>query len=145
MFSIEMVPIIILAFVCELVDSSLGMGYGTTLTPIMLALGFEPIEIVPAVLCSEAITGLLAGVFHHGFGNVDLRRGSPDLKIAMVMGGFSVVGVVLATIIAINVPSWAIKVYIGVLVLALGLVILLNKKKNYAFTWKWIAGLVACA
>ncbi|MCD6425833.1 MAG: sulfite exporter TauE/SafE family protein [Anaerolineales bacterium] len=145
MFSIEMVPIIILAFVCELVDSSLGMGYGTTLTPIMLALGFEPIEIVPAVLCSEAITGLLAGVFHHGFGNVDLRRGSPDLKIAMVMGGFSVVGVVLATIIAINVPSWAIKVYIGVLVLALGLVILLNKKKNYAFSWKRIAGLGALA
>lgn len=24
------VPIILLAFVCELVDSSLGMGYGTT-------------------------------------------------------------------------------------------------------------------
>ena len=28
MLSLEMIPIIILAFVCELVDSTLGMGYG---------------------------------------------------------------------------------------------------------------------
>jgi uncharacterized membrane protein YfcA len=136
-----MIPILILAFICELVDSTLGMGYGTTLTPIMLALGFEPIEIVPAVLCSEAITGIMAGVFHHEFGNVDLRRGSPDFKIAAVLTGCSVVGVLLATVIAINVPGWVVKLYIGVLVLALGLVILLNKKKDYDFSWKRIAGL----
>ncbi len=141
MLSLEMIPIVLLAFICELVDSSLGMGYGTTLTPILLALGFEPIEIVPAVLCSEAITGILAGVFHQEFGNVDFKRGSPDRKIAMVLTGFSVVGVLLATIVAINVPSWVIKVYIGVLVLALGLVILLNKKKEYVFSWKRISGI----
>jgi len=141
MLSLEMIPIVLLAFVCELVDSTLGMGYGTTLTPIMLALGFEPIEIVPAVLCSEAITGVLAGVLHHEFGNVDFRRGSHDRKIAMVMAGFSVVGVILASFIAVNVPGWAIKVYIGVLVLAMGLLILLNKKKEYTFSWKRIAGL----
>jgi uncharacterized protein len=140
MLSVEMIPIIILAFVCELVDSTLGMGYGTTLTPIMLALGFEPIEIVPAVLCSEAVTGILAGVFHQEFGNVDFRKVSPDRKIAIMMTGFSVVGVILATILAINLPSWAVKLYIGVLVLALGLVILLNKRNEYTFSWKRIAG-----
>jgi uncharacterized membrane protein YfcA len=134
MISIETFPIIILAFVCELVDLTLGMGYGTTLTPIMLALGFEPIEIVPAVLSSEAITGILAGVFHHEFGNVDLRQGSHDLKIAMVVTGFSVLGILLATSIAINIPGRVIKLYIGVLVLALGFVILLNKKKEYPFS-----------
>ena len=31
-------PIVLLAFSCELVDSTIGMGYGTTLTPILLAL-----------------------------------------------------------------------------------------------------------
>ena len=43
-------PIVLLAFFCELVDSTLGMGYGTTLTPLLLAVGYEPIAIVPAVL-----------------------------------------------------------------------------------------------
>lgn len=136
----SMIPVVLLAFVCEMVDSTLGMGYGTTLTPIMLALGFEPIIIVPAVLFSEAVTGFLAGVFHHEFGNVDLRFGSRDFKVVLTLTSLSIVGVILATIIAVNVPSWVVKVYIGVLVLLLGLFILLNRKHEFTFSWKRIAG-----
>jgi len=135
------IPLIPLAFVCELVDSTLGMGYGTTLTPIMLALGYEPIIIVPAVLFSEAVTGVLAGLFHHEFGNVDLRFDSRDFKVALTLTSLSVVGVLLATIIAVNVPSWVVKLYIGVLVLALGLFILFNRKREYIFSLRRIAGL----
>ena len=32
-------PIVFMAFVAEYFDSSLGMGYGTSLTPILLLLG----------------------------------------------------------------------------------------------------------
>ena len=39
-----------LAFCCEFVDSSLGMGYGTILTPTLLIMGFEPLMVIPAVL-----------------------------------------------------------------------------------------------
>lgn len=71
------------ALACEYLDSSLGMGYGTTLTPLLLLLGFEPLAIVPAVLLSELVTGLAAGIMHHRDGNIDLigdlqaRRGAP--------------------------------------------------------------------
>lgn len=136
-----MIPFVLLAFACELVDSTLGMGYGTTLTPIMLALGYDPIEIVPAVLFSEAITGILAGVLHHEFGNVDLRYGSRDFKVVLTLTSLSIVGVVISSIIAINVPSWVVKLYIGVLVLSLGLFILLNHKREYPFSLRRIAGL----
>lgn len=136
-----MIPIMMLAFVCELVDSTLGMGYGTTLTPILLALGYEPIVIVPAVLVSEAVTGILAGVFHHEFGNVNFQPGSRDFKVTMVLTGLSIVGVLIAVIIAVNIPSWVIKLYIGILVLLLGLLILNNPKREYTFSWKRIAGL----
>jgi len=132
---------VLLAFVCELVDSTLGMGYGTTLTPILLALGYEPIEIVPAVLFSEAITGVLAGVFHHEFGNVNLRPGSRDFKVMLTLTSLSVVGVLLAVIIAVNVPAWVVKLYIGILVLSLGLLILRNSKREYPFSWRRIAGM----
>ena len=135
------VPIVMLAFICELVDSSLGMGYGTTLAPVLLLLGYEPAEIVPAVLLSEFITGLLAGVFHHEFGNVDLRPGSRDFKITAVMAGLSVVGVLLAVGVAVSVPSWTVKLYVGVLVLGIGLTILKNHKREVAFSWRRIAGL----
>lgn len=134
-------PLVLLAFVCELVDSTLGMGYGTTLTPILLALGFEPIEIVPAVLFSESITGVLAGVLHHEFGNVNLKSGSRDFKVTLTLTGLSAVGVLLAVIIAVNVPSWVVKLYIGILVFSLGVLLVRNHKQDYPFSWRRIAGL----
>lgn len=135
------VPLMLLAFVCELVDSSLGMGYGTTLTPLLLALGYEPLEIVPAVLLSECVTGVLAGVFHHEFGNVDLKPGGRDFNIMAVLTGLSAVGVLVAVGIAINVPSWGVKLYIGALVLTMGLVILKNRSRAVPFSWQRIGGL----
>lgn len=33
-----------IAFLCEYTDSTLGMGYGTTMTPILLLMGFEPLD-----------------------------------------------------------------------------------------------------
>ena len=134
-------PLVILAFVCELVDSSLGMGYGTTLTPLLLLMGYEPKEIVPAVLLSEFVTGFLAGVFHHELGNVDLRPGTRDFKVTAVLTGLSVAGVLLAVGVAVSVPSWVVKLYIGVLVLGIGLAILKYRTGEMAFSWRRIAGL----
>ena len=106
--------IIILAFVCELVDSSLGMGYGTTLTPVLLLMGYDPLVVVPAVLFSEMITGFLAGLFHHEFGNVNFRPGSHDFKIMTVLAALSIMGTVVAVYIAMNIPRWLLTGYIGV-------------------------------
>jgi uncharacterized membrane protein YfcA len=135
------VPIMLLAFACELVDSTLGMGYGTTLTPVLLAFGYEPIEIIPAVLFSEFITGVSAGFFHHEFGNVDLRPGTRDFKVAAVLTTLSTLGVILAVFIAVNIPSWVVKLYIGTIVLCLGLLLLKQKEREMPFSWRRIGGL----
>lgn len=132
------IPIIAMAFVCELVDSSLGMGYGTTLTPLLLLLGYDPLEIVPAILFSEFITGVLAGVCHHEFGNVDLKPGQRDFKVAAVLTSLSMVGVLLAVGVAISVPPWVVKLYVGVLVLVIGVVILRNSRREASFSWRRI-------
>ena len=134
-------PVLCLAFVCELVDSSLGMGYGTTLTPVLLLLGYHPTEIVPAVLFSECVTGILAGVLHHEFGNVDLRPGTQDFKVCLVLTGLSIVGVLLGVGIAVSIPSWAVKLYVGFLVLIIGLTILRNHGHDVPFSWRRISGL----
>ena len=55
-----------LCFACELIDSGLGMGYGTILTPSLLLLGFSPHDIVPTVLFSELLSGFSAAFFHFG-------------------------------------------------------------------------------
>jgi len=157
------------AFVCEYVDSTLGMGYGTTLTPLLLLFGFSPLQIVPIVLLSELISGLLAGYLHHKQGNVNFKpksinllviaqkvkeigylqsfkKGVPrHLKIALVLATCSIIGTVAAVFIAVNIPKFWLKFYIGFIVLSMGIIILFTYNKNFGFSWKKITtlGLIA--
>ena len=134
-------PIVLLALFCEYIDSTLGMGYGTTLTPILLMMGYDPTQIVPSVLFSELLTGLLAGVLHHELGNVNLKPGSRPFKVALALVACSVVGTLVAVFVAVNIPTWALKTYIGVLVLAMGITILLSVGKVFSFSWRKVIGL----
>jgi uncharacterized membrane protein YfcA len=139
MSSLELaVIIIVLAFICEYIDSSLGMGYGTTLTPLLLIFGFKPLQIVPSLLLSEFITGLLAGFFHHKHKNVNFKKGTSDTKIAAVMSACSVIGALIAVFVAIRLPPFYIRLYIGLIVLAMGIIILFTLKRTFAFTWRKI-------
>jgi len=133
--------IIVLAFICEYIDSSLGMGYGTTLTPLLLIMGYHPLQIVPAVLLSELITGLSAGFMHHKAKNVNLKVGTKDFKIAMVMAACSVFGSLVAVFVALNVPVLYVKLYIGILVLSMGIIILATLSRTFEFSWKKITSI----
>jgi len=135
------VIIIIMAFICEYIDSSLGMGYGTTLTPVLLLMGYNPLQIVPCILLSELITGLSAAFFHHKFKNSNFRFGGIDLKIAMVMAVCSILGTLAAVFVALNLSKFYVKLYIGVLVLSMGILILATLKRTYKFSWKKISSI----
>jgi len=133
--------IIFLAFICEYVDSSIGMGYGTTLTPLLLLIGYNPLQVVPAVLLSELITGLGAGFAHHKFRNVNLKFGSVDFKIAAVLASGSILGTITAVLVALNLPARYVKIYIGCLVLAMGILILSTLGRIFKFSWSKITGI----
>jgi uncharacterized membrane protein YfcA len=156
------VAIIILAFFCEYMDSTLGMGFGTTLAPVLLLFGFTPMQIVPSILLSEFVSGLLAGFFHHREGNVNLKPTTADifkitnmlsplgyiesfkktvplhLKIALLLSACSIIGAVAAVFVAVNIPKFWLKLYIGCLVLTMGIVILVCLNKEFKFSWKKI-------
>jgi len=133
--------IFLFAFICEYIDSSLGMGYGTTLTPLLLIMGYNPLQIVPAVLLSELITGLTAAFLHHRFKNSNFKLKSTDTKIALIMAGCSVFGTLAAVVIALNLPARYIKLYISLLVLSMGVIILTTLNRKYHFSWKKIVSL----
>jgi len=165
----QIVMTVILAFLCEYMDSTLGMGYGTTLTPIFLLLGFGPMQIIPVVLLSELASGLLAGFFHHREGNVNFKpkttnvsvivkklkslgyvesfkQGIPlHLKVVLLLAACSIFGTIVAVFVAVNIPKFWLKIYIGCLVTAMGVVILVCLDKEFKFSWKKIAflGIIA--
>lgn len=150
-----------LAFVCEYVDATLGMGYGTALTPLLLIMGFRPLQVVPAVLFSQFLAGLVAGFWHHRLGNVflDFRRDakmnsghrakrvlgrlgpigylprSRDAKIVYALSGCGIVGVLAAASVAVSVPETVLKGYIGAMLVALGIFILATRNRKIGFSW----------
>lgn len=164
------ITIIVVSFIIEYIDSTLGMGYGTTLTPLLMIIsGFDPLQIVPAILLSQLISGLLAGFAHHSFGNVNFKikttnikyiikkikelgiiesfkRGVPlHLKIALLITSCSILGILTAVLVAIRLPTFYLKLYIGILVLVIGIIILATINKHYRFSWKKITGLALVA
>jgi len=159
------ITIIAVAFLCEYMDSTLGMGYGTTLTPVLLLLGFNPMQVIPAILLSELITGLLAGFVHHREGNVNFRpettdfsrivhqlkalgyvesfrRGLPlHLRVALLLAICSIVGTVIAVFVVFNIPKLWLRLYIGCLVLSMGAVMVICLNKEFKFSWNKITSL----
>ncbi|MBN2654161.1 MAG: sulfite exporter TauE/SafE family protein [Nitrospirae bacterium] len=157
--------LVVLAFIGEYVDSTVGMGYGTTLTPVLLLIGFEPLQIVPAVLLSELFTGFLAGFTHHAMGNVSLlpktmrislifsrlrevgfvkgvQHGLPiHLKITIIIASCSIVGTVASVCLALRLPQFFLKLYIGALIFVIGIIILLTLNRKFDFSWSRIIGL----
>ena len=164
-----MVGIIVLAFVCEYMDSTLGMGYGTTMTPVLMLCGFAPLKIVPVILLSELITGLLSGSLHHREGNVNfhfkvlnLQRikdslgFSPSedpgyhtygiqisfhLKVVLLLLFATLLGAGSAVFTAKILPKQWVSLYIGVMVVAMGILILACFNRQFAYSWKKIVGL----
>lgn len=157
------------AFVCEYIDSTLGMGYGTALTPILLLMGFDPMVVVPSILLSEFATGCTSAFIHQAAGNVrflpkdfswkllyaDSRRFGlytalnttlpRALKVAIIIGGSSLVATVAAVFFAISLPSYFVKLYIGIMILTVGIVIVIRGKRHKPFSWLKITMLGAVA
>ncbi len=161
--------IILIAFFCEYMDSTLGMGYGTTMTPVLMLFGFTPLQIVPAVLLSELITGVLSGSMHHREGNVnfhfkvlDFQRMkdslrlpgpvNPDhhtygiqisthLKVVLLLLSATILGSTSAVFTAKILPKQWTSLYISVMVIAMGVLIIACFNRQFAYSWKKIVGL----
>jgi len=150
------VVVIIIALICQYMSVSLGVGYGTAVTPLLLIIGFAPLQIVPAVLLSQLLGGVIGGIAHHRAGHIHLDfkrdeelikqrlRGfgylpkSRDAKVVLVLVLFGIAGVLVGVFTAVNIPRTALEAYIGALVLVIGLAVLLQRKKIRAFSWKGI-------
>jgi len=137
-YPIALAPGIVLAvftsaFLCEFLDTSLGMGFGTLMAPLLLIIGFEPLDIVPAVLMSELLTGLAAGVLHQHDGNIDLVGDRRARRTLGLLAALSVVGAVAAVLFGMQVSNpWVASGGIA-LVLILGALTLAGARRPVRF------------
>jgi len=155
----EMLLVSAAASVCEMIDSSLGMLYGTILSPVLIIVGFDPLVVVPSILFSQAIGGIIASIGHHRLRNVDFtikkdvmkrlsdlgyietfrKSTTRDLKVVFVITCFGILATIIGALTAISIPKVALKTYIGLLVLLMGIILLLRSRFN--FSWEKIFGI----
>lgn len=132
-----------MALIMEIVDSSLGMMYGTILSPLLVGYGFEPLLVVPAILLSQAIGGIGGTISHHRFENADFKGLTRDTKImlAMVIPGLMVV--LLGVFAAVNLPKLWVEIYIGVLVVVMSVLCLSPIRYRFAWWKHYAVGILA--
>jgi hypothetical protein len=131
--------LIIPAFLTAVVDIVFGMGFGLTMTPILLLLGYPPHQIVPALLFSSMLGNLVSPFFHHKFKNVDFSLCSHHFNMSVLIGILGVLGSFVGASVSIGISDFYLSLYIGLLITALGLFLLLNKKLRASFSWLKLA------
>ena len=132
--------LVVLGFSLALVDTSVGMGFGTIGTPVLLISGFSSKNVVPAILLAQLLSAGVGSFVHHRYKNIDLLNfKGKNSKMAISLVGFGVVGAVIGVLLAIRLPSTYVNLYIGTLVVAIGLLILARPK--LVFSWARLFGL----
>lgn len=137
--------ILLLCLGFEFMDSTLGMGYGTSLTPILLLMGYEPLDLVPTILVSEFLSGFAASFFHAEAGNVSFAPRSLHLRAALILSVCSLIGVAIGVQFAFHAPQHILRLAIGAIITVSGILILAVSHRTFAFhAWKIsLLGIVA--
>jgi uncharacterized membrane protein YfcA len=148
----------VLSLLSEYATASMGMGYGTVLTPLLLLFGLSPLHVVPAVLIGQLAGSIVGGLAHHRLGNItlDFRRDekiikeklsglgylprSQDAKVVFILAGCGIIGALIGVATAVNIPEIAMTTYIGIVVFGTGIVILLRKSYQGSISWKGLVG-----
>lgn len=63
----------VVGLIAQLVDGSLGMGFGVTSSTLLIAAGIAPATASASIHLAEVGTTLISGFSHHKLGNVDWR------------------------------------------------------------------------
>ena len=125
----------LLGLCCEFIDSHLGGGYGTILTPVFLIMGYSPLQIIPCILITEIFTGFISGGIYHKFGYV-------ASKSSIVIFITASVGAILGSSLLISISKFYVSLYIGILVIILGIMMLMNYKIKYSIKSTGLLGVL---
>ncbi len=113
----QLIVLGLVGLLAQLIDGSLGMGYGVTSSTLLLAAGVAPAAASAAVHMSEIGTSLVSGFSHHKLGNVDWRTVS-----ILAVPGF--IGAFAGATFLVSIDGAAAKPFVAAILLGLGLYVI---------------------
>ena len=115
----KLIVLATVGFVAQLVDGSLGMGYGATSSSLLVLAGLTPVAASASVHFSELGTNLASGLSHWRLRNVDWP------VVAKIAGPGAVGAFLGATVLSALSTDWA-KPVMSVILALLGLYIIVR-------------------
>jgi uncharacterized protein len=107
---------IVAGFGAQMIDGSLGMGYGVILSIILSSMGLPPIHVSASVHVAKFFSTGASGLSHLKFGNVD-----KSLALRLAVGG--VVGAIFGILVLTRVPGEIIKPVTAIYLTGMGVYI----------------------
>jgi uncharacterized protein len=101
----------------QLLDGTLGMGFGVFSASMLLAAGFTPVAVVSTVNTAKVFTGLFSGLAHWRAGNVRC-----NWLLCLIVSG--VTGGVVGASLVVSVPPEQFRFWTAVVLLGMGALIL---------------------
>lgn len=119
----DLVVYILVGFLAQMIDGSLGMAYGVSSTTFLLNAGLSPTLASASVHMAEVCTTGVSGLSHMGLGNVD-----KTLFKRLILPGM--LGGILGAYILTSVSGDAIKPFVAIYLLLMGVRILWKALKT---------------
>jgi len=115
----ELALVALAGFFASMVDGALGMGFGPTSSSILLSAGISPAAVSATVNVAKVASGLAAGVSHWRLNNIDHK-----LVLRLAIPG--AVGGLIGALVLTSVSGDAIRPFLAILLLFVGLRILIR-------------------
>jgi uncharacterized membrane protein YfcA len=115
----EMLYYVLVGFVAQMIDGTLGMAYGVSASTLLLTRGIAPATVSATVHAAEVFTTGVSAVAHHYFANVDRR-----LFWRLVIPG--VLGAIVGAYILSQIPGDRFKPIIAAYLLGMGVLIVIR-------------------
>jgi len=112
-------------FGAQLVDGSLGMGYGLTSSTLLIAIGLTPVMASASVHFAQVGTAFVSGFSHGKLGNVD----KTVLRRIAIPGG---IGAFVGATVLSNVSTALARPVMSSILLVLGVYVLIRYLRNRA-------------
>lgn len=130
--------VVFLAVVFEFLDASAGMGYGTAFTPLLIIMGFDPMQIVPVIMIQQACASLTSSYIHREYGNVEwqFRPMSETFKLCLIIaitGSLAVIFSITSVYAILKLASVWVKLYVCVLLLGMGVISVIHLRGTKAY------------
>lgn len=87
-FTADLLPFIVIGFLAQIIDGTLGMAFGVIASTLLLSMGVPPAAASAGVHVAKMATGAVGGVSHAMAGNVDWRL-LARIAVPGILGGIA--------------------------------------------------------